>query len=322
MNLLTVIQSKRPVVLFGLLPPRVGDHALRKGIRKLEKLLSNVHVDAVNVPEVRAESSRGIRPVQRLSKIEPRAFASVVETIGVSTVLNRCVVYDEEEVFCSWLKETVATYGQRNLVLVGGETSKTSYPGPSVLRAAELVKRMSDRGLPGLELSVGGIVIPSRRKFILLADEPARMVEKTRHGVDYFISQVLYEAESVKRLLADYCDLSTRFGIEPRRIILSFAPMQNAEDAAFLKWLGVVIPPEVELYLLEDGNKTLERSMAVAESVLVEVLDFVVEQDLEVPLGIDVEQLRWHSFDVAVELLRHLSSKYRSKIYDQLLVEC
>lgn len=326
--------SRQPVVIYEIIPPsKESAEELNVYADKLSSLLSRTHVDAINIPEIRDETTRGARPVKALPKTEPRVLGTAIQqAIGIEAIANRCVVYTNRANQQDWLLKTFREYRIENLVLVGGESSKSKYPGPSVTEAADIITKYLNRGfkkeeggeptpLPDrTDYFCGGITIPSRRKPDPPWDEPQRLIEKSKRGIEFFTSQVLYEAESTKSLLKDYSKRCVEEGIEPKRIFLSFAPTSNQKDIAFLKWLGVEIPPDVEDYLLEDSQKIAERSLEVSRHVLKEILDFTDREGIEVPLGLNVEHIMNHNFEISIAMIQELSKLYRSFCIQEALL--
>ena len=64
-----VRRAKRPVVVYEILPPREKDGTLDSYAEKISSLLSQTHIDAINIPEVHDENERGERPVQNLERV-------------------------------------------------------------------------------------------------------------------------------------------------------------------------------------------------------------------------------------------------------------
>ncbi len=329
--------GKQPVVIYSIIPPR-GESAkqLRVTTDRLSSLLSRTHVDAINVPEVRDETTRGARPVKALPKTEPRTFGSAIQrSLGIEAIVNRCVVYADRADQQDWLLSTFRDYHIDNLIVVGGESSRTSYPGPSVTQAGDIITKYLNRGFrkeedgepkplqKGTDHFCGGIMIPTRRKADPLQDEPVRLLEKSKHGIEFFTSQVIYEAESTKRLLRDYGEHCREAQERPRRIVLSFAPASSRRDIEFLKWLGVEIPPNVEFYLMEDdlASRIAERSLEVSREVLKEILDFTHHERIPVPLGLNIEHITSRNFGVSIEMIQDLSKLYRSFCLEEIFFE-
>ena len=57
-------RPRRPVVVYEILPPREKDGTLNSYAANISSLLSQTHIDAINIPEVRDEIARGERPIK------------------------------------------------------------------------------------------------------------------------------------------------------------------------------------------------------------------------------------------------------------------
>ena len=92
---------------------------------------------------------------------------------------------------------------------------------------------------------------------------------------------------------------------------MSFAPVSSQKNIKFLKWLGVEIPKETEKILIEDLSKMSERSMEIAVKVLEETLKHLNENNIIVPIGLNVEHIMSYNFQASIEMLQELSRIYR-----------
>ena len=103
-------------------------------------MLSQTHIDAINIPEVHDENERGERPVQNLERAEAREFGRLLQdNVGIEAIVNRVTVHNNLQTQTNWIKETFYDYDIENLILVGGEASRIDYPGPSVNAASEFI---------------------------------------------------------------------------------------------------------------------------------------------------------------------------------------
>ena len=93
--------------------------------------------------------------------------------------------------------------------------------------------------------------------------------------------------------------------------MLSFAPVSSEKNIKFLKWLGVEIPVETEKLLIEDLSKMTEKSMEIAVNVLQQPLNYLNENDIVVPIGLNVEHIMSYNFQASIEMLQELSRIYR-----------
>jgi len=294
-------RPRRPVVVYEILPPREKDGTLNSYAANISSLLSQTHIDAINIPEVRDEIGRGKRPVKNQLRAEPREFGKLLQDIvGIESIVNRVVVHQTLKKEMIWFEETYNKYEIENLITVGGESRNITYPGPSVNKALEAIKQNEK-----LNILCGGISIPSREK------ESLRLIEKSKNGSEFFTTQVLYDSSKIIRMISHYqkrCDEQNTF---PRRLLLSFAPVSSKKNIDFLKWLGVDIPADTEEYLNENDQRMTERSMEISINVLNETLRFLNENKIVVPIGLNVEHIMSYNFQASIEMLQELARIYR-----------
>ena len=299
-----VKKPRRPVVVYEILPPREQDGTLSSYAERISSLLSQTHIDAINIPEVHDEEGRGNRPVQNQLRAEPREFGRLLQdNVGVEAIVNRVVVHEPMAAQQQWLKETYYDYGIDNLVIVGGESHETSYPGPGVNESTRYITRELNGNR--FDYFCGGIAIPSRKA------ESRRLLAKSRHGIEFFTSQVLYDSKKIRKVLGHYQQRCDAEGTFPRRILLSFAPVSSPKNVEFLKWLGVEIPAKTEKYLLEAPDEMAQRSTEIASGIMREILDHVSEAGLRVPIGLNVEHIMSYNFQASITMLQELARDYR-----------
>ena len=299
-----VKKPQRPVVAYEILPPREKDGTLNSYAEIISSLLSQTHIDAINIPEVHDESGRGDRPVTNQKRGEPREFGRLLQDIvGVEAIINRVVVHQPFDAQMRWIEETNRDYEIENLIIVGGESSKVEYPGPTVNEVLRFVSReyISNGG----DIFCGGIAIPSREI------ESKNLIKKSEHGSEFFTTQVLYDSSNIVKMIDHYQERCDDLNTFPRRLLLSFAPVSSQKNIDFLKWLGVEIPPETERYLQGRPGSMIERSLDVAIEVLNDTLNFITEKNLKVPIGLNVEHIMSYNFQSSVEMLQELARIYR-----------
>ena len=299
-----VRKPKRPVVAYEILPPREKDGTLNSYAERISSLLSQTHIDAINIPEVHEENGRGIRPVKNLERAEAREFGRLLQdSVGIEAIVNRVMVHNNLDYQKNWIKETFYDYDIDNLILVGGETSNIEYPGPSVNESAEYITRDLNTGR--FDIFCGGITIPSREI------ESKRLLQKGSNGIEFFTSQVLYDATKVKKMLKYYDELCKVNSVLPRRILLSFAPVSSKKNIDFLKWLGVEIPSQTEKRLISDKKNMPSKSLEIASDILKDILNNNEELGITVPIGLNVEHIMSYNFQSSINMLQELSKIYR-----------
>ena len=294
-------RPRRPVVAYEILPPREKDGTLNSYAENISSLLSQTHIDAINIPEVRDEVARGERPIKNQVRAEPREFGRLLQDIvGIEAIVNRVVVHQNIEKEMKWLEETNVKYEIENLITVGGESRDIRYPGPTVNQTLNAISQNDS-----LNLLCGGISIPSRDR------ESLRLIKKSENGSEFFTTQVLYDASKVIKMITHYqkrCDVKNTF---PRRVLLSFAPVSSEKNIKFLKWLGVEIPKKTEEPLLKDNAGMSEKSMEITINVLNEILNHLEKNKIKVPIGLNVEHIMSYNFQASIEMLQELSRIYR-----------
>lgn len=299
-QILRDVIRKRPIFFEAIPPPRRASPAFLEDhlTRLVENLRLLPRLSAVNIPEIVDENHLG-RPFYRTH--DPRAFSRMVrDRIDVEVVVNKVVVHlPSHGEFLRWTKETVTEYGLRNLVLVGGSSHIRSYPGPNVLEAAGIVSHLfhADRVDDGLS---GCVTIPSRPR------EAERLFTKTLTGSFFATTQILYDADGIKRLLREYDRLCRRFDVEPATILLSFAPLHDSGDLEFVRWLGIDVPEGVEERVLADGRDTDDASIRFAMRLYRDILAFARKNRIRIPLGVNVEEVSRHNMDAAMKLARRI----------------
>ena len=241
---------------------------------------ANPRIDALDVPELVDENHEG-RPLYRTA--DPREYARrLAERTGREVVVNKVVAHLENpEAIERWAGETVRM-GLRHVVLVGGTSRYIPYPGPAVTEADRICRPIVERA-GGL---VGNITIPQRE------GEPHRMLSKTRAGASFFTTQIVFDAESTFAMVREYDLLCRHASLPPVPVLLSFAPLVDDQDAEFIRWLGADVPEPVERAILEgDDGDAVHRSVQRALEVWNSVVDRSRAAGVEVPLGVNVEQI-------------------------------
>ena len=305
-------KSRRPVVIYEIIPPRILDGTIESYAEKISTLLSRTHIDAINIPEVHSEKSRGKRPVEEQLRAEPREFGRLLQdSVGIETIINRVTVMKDRKYQERWFRETFEEYGIENIILVGGESSDITYPGPSVTESAELILDLNSNNKT--DIFCGGISLPSRKV------ESKRLLSKGHHGIEYFTTQVLYESKKICKLLGHYYDTCISEGVDPKRIVLSFAPISTIKNLKFLQWLGVEIPRETIDKLESNEGRMLENSIDLSLSVLQDIFNFQTENNISVPIGLNIEHIMNYNFDHSVRLLQDMSKKYRKFCMESML---
>lgn len=278
-------------VLFEALPPEVDatEEQWQDHLDLLEPL-RRAGLAGVNVPEIVNGHYR---------TVEPRAFASALQRrLGTRAILNRITVHHALPQLRGWVAETRNGHGIDHFVFVGGESSSTPYPGVPVLQA------LADQRTPveAAGGTLGVITIPTRRRKD--GDEPQRLVAKAEAGARFAVSQILCESQAAARLQRDVAALAAAGKRPAPQLFWSLAPVARPRDLAFLKWLGVAIPPDVEASLRDAATPALRlQASALLNEAIARDLLTAAEADGAPAPGFCVEHVMLSNIEAAIDLV-------------------
>jgi hypothetical protein len=307
-----ILDVQYPVIFYELLPPQAVTQAdLEAYIDCALDLLNStsIKIDAINIPEIHQEDHDSTLRIYNFTpKVNQAYFAQLLEKAcynNLDVIINHCTVYQSWSEQLHWLEKITAHPGQHYCILVGGSSSTIPYPGPSVLDLSSYIQEHYVS-----RLFCGGIAIQTRRHKDAARDEDQRLIQKYQHGLHFFTTQIIYDAASIKKLLQDYNSLCIKNNISPQRIILSFAPISTRKDLDFLRWLGVVISKDTEKELFKTGIGVGWRSIKIAENILRDILHFIDKEHIKVPLGLNIEHITRHNFEISLIFINKLSDTY------------
>lgn len=260
--------------------------------RELCQMLEKEGVGFISLPEVIEESRDGERVVSLIDKIDNLEFAALIKRISptINPIPYKICVRVSEEDLLNWAGHAVFM-GIEQIVLVGGERSSFFYPGPTVLQATTLIKAKYP------ELALGGITIFTRK------GEAQRVFDKMQQGIEFFMSQIIFETENMKCVLLELEKRCNENLLKMPRIYLSLAPAESKVDIEFMQWLGVEFPSAVLSFFLDYEKEDIrERVFEVLEFTLEELTRFISKQPFDI--GFNVEQIMYKSRDSAERLLK------------------
>ena len=137
------------------------------------------------------------------------------------------------------------------------------------------------------------------------------MIDKTKNGCSFFTTQLLFEDKETKHLLLDYDKACKMNGIQPSRIFLSFATLEDDYDIEFFKWLGVEISKKTEDEMRK--SKDMKKYTAdIIKTIYSSILKLKEENKINVPLGLNIAQINVRNLDASLKLIRDLHELSRS----------
>ena len=303
-----LFDPRRQVLLYGTTPPRAGtpESRVHAAAEKLAARVAPLPLDGLVVYDIQDESGRAQnpRPFPFTGTIDPRAYATLLE----ARTRHPAITYKAlggltEPEWRVWLAESRTAFKIEFLSVVGRPTSGIRHSLP-LARAIRIAAE------PATGLTVGGVAITERHT--AQRSESARLLAKGIEGCGYFISQTVYHPEPTEQLLRDYLRDCRGAGVEPRRIVLTFSPVGREKTMAFLRWLGVNVPPETANAILSAPNPLAE-SIEICRANLRQILahDYV----REIPLGINVDSVSINrdEIDSSVDLFHALTEVLRGR---------
>ena len=289
-----LLDPAETVLLYGTTPPRLGTPAaeVAAAADKLAARLRPLPLDALVVYDIQDETGRSdvARPFPFTATVDPRDYARLFE---LPTIVYKALGTLDEAQWRAWLAESRGSVAFLSIV---GRPAPGKY-------ALSLSRAIRIAAAHEAGFTIGGVVITERHS--AERSEAARLLAKSIEGCSYFISQTVYHAPPTQRLLADYLRDCRGAGVEPRRIVLSFAPCGREKTLAFLRWLGVNVSGETANAILGAANP-LAKSIEICRDNLRRILDGAYAG--EIPLGVSVESVSINrdEIDASVELFHVL----------------
>ena len=276
--------SSRPVFLFGAVPPRNGT-SVEKAKEICSKFVARGSVlatDGFIIYDIQDEAGRTTveRPFPFRQCMDASQYASFFPAVsGKHCVVYQSVVEAGITEFDNWVDTACDKYNQNAFNLVGAPSSKINYSGLQLHEAGARMKSRTNCGF-------GCVCIPERHAS--KGNEHLNMSRKAEFGAEWFITQGVFSAAPVSKLINDYGDVCREKGVVPKKVVLTFAPCGRKKTMDFIKWLGMFVPEHKE-------KRILNAESPVKESVILlrEILLCILQQtgNSGVPLGINVESL-------------------------------
>jgi hypothetical protein len=287
------------ICLYGLAPPKLATPAdrLAEIAASQQARLRALGPDGVIVYDIQDEANRASepRPFPFLPTLDPESYAQQhLSLIAIDTIVYRSVTRHSATDFARWVEQRAADRSAISVLV--GSPSKRQH-GLSLDDAHSLVRAHA----PGLFF--GGIAIAERHSRRM--DEHRRMLDKTRAGCRFFVTQAVYDVTSTKSLLSDY-SLALAAGSEPPLpVIVTLSPCGSAKTLSFMQWLGISFPRWLENDLRYAADP-LAISVELCERIFSELWEYA--RGKRIPLGINVESvsIRKIEIDASVELFQRL----------------
>lgn len=301
------------VYLIGTTPPKKGtsEQAMQTIAQKLLGRLHQIEYDGVVIYDIQDESGRTHlpRPFPFKHTVDPRHYSHLLRQLSQLDVITyHSVTQGDAQAFDHWLDDTEQQQ-INNLVLVGSPTST----GAAKLSLSQAYQQVANHQQA---FFLGGVTIAERHAN--KHNEHERLLEKTRQGCEFFISQAVYNPQATIDLITSYARSCRQQGLTPKRIILTFTPCGGEQTLSFMQWLGISIPEATKWRML-DANNTLNESVRICRENLELILRSCAH--LSVPLGLNIESLtnRKEEIDASMNLYRLLKATMELSLAEKQL---
>lgn len=292
-------------IVFEILPPPInwGEEKIANYSQNIVKLLKRQNVLYIGIPEVINEGRNGKRNWPFSPKMDNVLFSQHLQRLypNITPIIYKICVRQSKESFLEWVAK-VFELGFRHVVLVGGENHHIDYPGYSVVEAARIVKS----SFP--EIKIGGIAIFTRHC------EAKRLIEKMKAGIEFFFSQIIFEAANMKQIMLNLSKLCKEQELAMPKLFLSLALAAKVKDIEFMQWLGVEFPTAVSDYLSDRQIEKVEnRSLEVVEVMLDEIFHFIHKEKIH--LGFNIEHLLYTNLPLSENLFNKIKQRIEKDAY-------
>ncbi|SBS30652.1 bifunctional homocysteine S-methyltransferase/5,10-methylenetetrahydrofolate reductase protein [Marinomonas spartinae] len=302
----------RGVYFIGTTPPKssVNNEQLAQISQKLLERLNGIDIDGLIVYDIQDESSRidKPRPFPYLETHDPRAWSKrLKEASGSPVITYKSVSSRSCEEFSDWLQEAWDEFDIRDIVLVGSPSSESNIKLP--LSEAYLALQHAPQAF-----NLGGVTIAERHA--KKKDEHIRLMNKSKAGCEFFISQAVYNPQATADLISQYAQICKEQGVAPKRIILTFTPCGSAKTLEFMEWLGISVPVATKNRIL-NSDAPLAESIKICRSALEQIIETALPDG--VPLGLNIESLtnRKEEIDASIHLYKLLKATLDLKLAEK-----
>jgi len=271
------MQSNQKISLEVIAPPRAWEiHDVQQRATTIAGMLGTLDISCLNLPEVVEETRPGKRPIPFSPKSDHVRFGELIRAKrpDVSLIPHKRSVRLTKNQFAHWVQK-IHDSRIRQIVVVGEASHTINYPGLSVPEAAAFIKR----SFPGM--TAGGITIFDRK------DEVERIITKTKSGITFFLSQIIFETSPMKRVLSQVQKRCEEERLQFPDVVVSLAPAARMRDLEFMQWLGVQLPqPLLSLPATKEETAVEAQTFEVLKPLIDDVIDFSATISTEVGFNI------------------------------------
>ncbi len=287
------------LLLYGITPPKEGteDIKLSEIAKSTLERLHHIDIDALVVYDVQDEASRTTeeRPFAFLKSLDPMVYSdNYLGSLDVPKIIYRPVGAFSNEEITNWSVE-VNQKGYSPVFV--GMPSPDFVPVTTLPEAYNIYKNNRQGS------ALGAVAIPERHA--LLGDEPTRILAKMDQGVDFFITQCIFNVDYAKQMIADLEQTCTTQGRELPTIIFTLTACGSKKTLKFIEWLGIHIPENVKTEMLAQKD-ILKHSVDLCIRIAKELTEFCTSKNI--PFGFNIESvaIRKEEIEASVKMAQNI----------------
>jgi hypothetical protein len=287
--------------IYSVTPPveSISEEKLVSMNKRRSERIASLGCDAISIYDVQEEKlrNREKRTYEFRAAMNPLLYGTLLKNeIDMPQIIYLAAgKYTKSE-----LLEIFSRNRETAFVLVGSPSRETAVK-TSLKEAYEIAALFPN--------PMGGVLIGERHQNGM--SEVRRVLEKTKRGAGFFISQCIYDGQLYEKFLKDYAGESQFLQNSPKPVFLTFSPVGNKSGLQFMEWLGVQIPQNFRNNLPESDD-FMEYTVNYLEKTARKLIDLSLE--LNIPLGLNFESVIGKRAEVlaSFELARRLR-EYRNK---------
>ena len=300
-----ILKGDGDLLFYSFAPPKTETEEDRLQVISKKQLdrVNELDIDALILYDIQDESHRTSeeRTYKYKPTIRPEDYAKVyLKDLKTPKVIYKSIADHTREMFGDWLH---ANKDLEHMVLVGASSkAQVEQTRFSLLDAYDVTQKFNS------DILLGGVAIPERHA--KSRKEHERIVEKTRCGCNFFVSQCVYNINDTKNMLSDYYYHSLDNGGPMRPMIFTISPCGSEMTLDFMKWLGIEVP--IWLYNdLKHAKNILDTSVNMSVNIATEILEFARTKQIPVGFNIESISIKKDEIDAATEILLKISELMR-----------
>lgn len=294
------------LLLYGITPPKTQTEPQR--IAEIaEKTLARLHgldIDALIVYDVQDESARTTeeRPFPFLTALDPFDFArTYLEPLQIPKIIYRPAGKFTQEELRTWLSN-LTEYGFFPVFV--GVPSPDFQPITSLPEAYSIWREYQEQSV------IGAVTIPERHA--VLNDEDQRILDKMANGVQYFVSQCVFNVDYAKQMLKDLATTCQAQNHPLPTMIFTITACGSKKTLRFMEWLGIHIPDNVKQNLLASEN-ILEASVDLCLQIAKELIQFCSEQGISFGFNIESVAIKKDEIEASITMVHQIGAMLKEQ---------